>query len=53
MKIVKPEMAIASLVLKENMAIMIGIIRPPPPTPPTLAKAIRNVRMMTPKNSER
>lgn len=50
---VKPDMAIASFVLKENIAIIMGIMRPPPPTPPTFASAIKNVSVRTPKNSER
>ena len=52
-KIVKPDIAMASFVLNENIAMIIGIIRPPPPTPPTLARAIRKVKMRTPKNSVR
>ena len=50
-KIVKPEMAMASLVVKENMDMIIGIISPPPPIPPTLASARRIVMTTTPKNS--
>jgi hypothetical protein len=51
-KIVKPEIAMASLVVKVNKAMDIGMIRPPPPTPPTLAKAIRIVITIMPMNSE-
>ena len=50
-KIVKPEIAMASLVVKENMDMIIGIISPPPPIPPTLASAKRIVMTTTPKNS--
>ena len=51
MKIVKPEMAMASFVVKVKSAIEIGMIKPPPPIPPTLASAIRNVRINMPMNS--
>ena len=50
-KIVKPEMAMASFVVNVNIAIMIGIMRPPPPIPPTLASAKRMVITMMPMNS--
>ena len=51
MKIVKPDIAMASLVVKVNKAIEIGMIRPPPPTPPTLARATSKVITIIPMNS--
>jgi len=50
-KIVKPEIAIASFVVKVNKAIEIGMISPPPPTPPTLARATSKVITIMPMNS--
>ena len=50
-KIVNPDSAMASFVEKVNIAIMMGMIRPPPPIPPTFASASRIVMTMMPKNS--
>ena len=53
MRIVKPEMAIASFVVNMNKAIVIGIMRPPPPMPLTLARARKIGITMIPMNSEK
>ena len=44
-------MAMASFVENVNIAMIIGIIRPPPPMPPTLASANRMVITIRPMNS--
>ena len=50
-RIVKPEIAIACLVENLNKAIVMGMIKPPPPMPPTLASARRRGITMMPTNS--
>ena len=50
-RIVKPEIAIACLVVNLNKAIVMGMIKPPPPMPPTLASARRIGITMIPTNS--
>ena len=50
-RMVKPDIAIACLVENLKSAIVMGIIKPPPPIPPTLASARSIGSMMTPKNS--
>ena len=50
-RIVKPEIAIACFVENLNKAIVMGMIKPPPPMPPTLASANRRGITMIPTNS--
>lgn len=50
-KIVELLIAIASIVLKPKRAIATGIIRPPPPTPPQLAKPSRMGKRTIPPHS--
>ena len=37
---------IASIVVNPNIAIHIGIVRPPPPTPPLLARPNKNGKII-------
>ena len=50
-RMVKPDIAIACFVENLNKAIVIGMISPPPPMPPTLASASRIGSTMIPTNS--
>ena len=50
-KIRTPELAIASFIENPNIDIIIGIIIPPPPIPPTFERTVSNVKIIRPINS--
>ena len=51
MKIEKPEMAMASLVVKLKNIIVKGTTAPPPPIPPMVERVMSTTKTRSPRNS--